>query len=198
VLSRDQERQVLEKHPPFDPLTARSSRSHGILVEFFRTYPGTVVNRHTARFAAAGKHAEAIVAQHPWNYPYGAGTPLQRFLDLGGKILLLGSDHDEVTFLHYVEHVVPFPGKRVAAYRVPVEEDGRTIWRETAEFNTAGDGVHPNWPDRFFAELVDGYLAHAHNPGALVGDARSFLFSARELLDFAGPRMQERAGSSVG
>jgi hypothetical protein len=27
------------------------------------------------------------------------------------------------------------------------------------EFNTAGDGVHANSPDRFFAELTDGYLA---------------------------------------
>ena len=35
VLTDEQEREVLEKHPPFDPRTTRSAREHGILVEFF-------------------------------------------------------------------------------------------------------------------------------------------------------------------
>ena len=39
-LSAAQEREVLDKLPPFDPDTARSARDHGVLVEFLRTYPG--------------------------------------------------------------------------------------------------------------------------------------------------------------
>src|SRR5918999_168379 len=62
VLTAEQEREVLAKHPPFDPLTARSARSHGILAEFFRTWPGTIVNQHPARFAAAGAHAGHLLA----------------------------------------------------------------------------------------------------------------------------------------
>ena len=85
--------------------------AHGVLVEFFRTFPGTVVNNHIARFAAAGAHADRLMAAHPWNLPYGTGSPLDRFRALGGKILLLGSDHDEVTFLHHVEHTVEFAGQ---------------------------------------------------------------------------------------
>jgi hypothetical protein len=61
------------------------------------------------------------------------------------------------------------------------------------EFNTAGDGVHPNWPDRFFASLVDAHLEDTGNRGGLVGGAASYLLSARGLLDFALPRMHARA-----
>src|SRR5688572_33235256 len=33
VLTAEQEREVLAKHPPFDPLTARAARPHGVLAE---------------------------------------------------------------------------------------------------------------------------------------------------------------------
>jgi aminoglycoside 3-N-acetyltransferase len=193
VLSSDQETEVLDKHPPFDPLTTRSARAHGILVEFFRTFPGTVVNNHIARFAAAGAHAAGLLADHPWDLPYGAGSPLDRFRALGGKILLLGSDHDEVTFLHHVEHAADFPDKRIARYKVPYEVDGRLVWREVAEVNTSGEGAHANWPDRFFARLVDGYLDGAGNRGGRVGSATAHLIPAQALYDFAAPIMQEVA-----
>ena len=165
ILSADQERELLEKHPPFDPLTARAARSYGILVEFFRTFPGTLVNNHAARFAAAGARAAALLAAHPWNFPYGADSPLERFRSAGGRILLLGSDHDEVTFLHHVEHMADFPDKKIARYKVPCEERGRIVWRDVEEVNTAGDGAHPNWPDRFFAQIVDAFLDSTGNSG---------------------------------
>jgi aminoglycoside 3-N-acetyltransferase len=193
VLSPEQEHEVLEKQPPFDPLTARSARSHGILAEFFRTYPGTVVNRHVSRVAAAGRLAGQLVADHRWDFAYGAGSPLDRFARANGRILLLGSDHDEVTFLHHVEHVVDFPGKRIARFKVPWPEAGRVVWRDAREVNTAGDGAHPNWPDRFFARLVDGYLEASNNQGGRVGNSTAYLFSARGLYDFAAPVMQQLA-----
>jgi aminoglycoside 3-N-acetyltransferase len=48
--TKEQEREILEKLPAFDPLTTRSARDNGTLVEFFRTYPDSRVNRHVARF----------------------------------------------------------------------------------------------------------------------------------------------------
>jgi aminoglycoside 3-N-acetyltransferase len=193
VLTPEQEEEILEKQPAFDPLTTRSARAHGVLVEFFRTFPGAVVNNHVARFAAAGAHAERLMAEHSWNFPYGTGSPLDRFRALGGKILLLGSDHDEVTFLHHVEHTVEFAGKKISRYRVPCDVNGQIVWREVEEVNTAGDGAHANWPDRFFALLVDGYLAGTGNQGRPVGTARAYLLSAQGLYDFAAPVMQETA-----
>jgi len=61
-LSVDQEREVLEKLPTFDPFTARAQRENGTLVEFFRTYPGSKVNAHVARFVVWGQHADRLIA----------------------------------------------------------------------------------------------------------------------------------------
>lgn len=123
-LTMEQEREVREKLPAFDPLTARSARDHGTLVEFLRTYPDSRVNRHVARFVFWGKQTEYLLSSQPWNYAFGSDSPLERFLRLDGKIVLLGSDHDAVTFLHYVEHVADLSGKRIAGYQVPVMENG--------------------------------------------------------------------------
>jgi aminoglycoside 3-N-acetyltransferase len=179
-LTVEREREVLEKLPPFDAQTARSARDNGTLGELPRTYPGYQVNAHVARFVVWGRQADYLISEQPWNYAYGLGSPLDRFLELDGKILLLGCDHDAVTFLHYAEHVVDIPDKRVVRMRVPVEESGRRVWREIEEFDTSSRGVHPNWPDRFFAHLVDGLLATTGNRGDRVGAAAAV---ARLLQD---------------
>jgi aminoglycoside 3-N-acetyltransferase len=198
-LSPDQERELLQKLPPFDPETARSQRENGALVELLRTYPGSMVNRHVARFVVWGTHASHLISTQPWDYAFGQGSALDRFASLGGKILLLGCDHDTVTFLHYAEHVVDIPGKHIARYRVPVLEDGQRVWRDMAEVDTSDRGAHPNWPDRFFARIVDAYLAQTNNSGARVGDAQSFLLDSRGLLEFALRVMRDVArGIDVG
>lgn len=139
-LTMDQERELREKLPAFDPLTARSDRDNGTLVEFLRTYPRSRVTRHVARFVCWGKQTEMLLAAQPWDYAFGTGSPLERFVMLDGKIVLLGSDHDAVTFLHYVEHVCDIPGKRVARYEVPVMENGAGYgvrWRNSIPLATA-------------------------------------------------------------
>jgi aminoglycoside 3-N-acetyltransferase len=184
-LTSDQERELLEKLPAFDPLTARCQRDNGALVELLRTYPGSLVNHHVARFVVWGQHAGQLIARQPWDYAFGHESALERFVQRNGRILLLGCDHDTVTFLHYAEHIVDIPGKRVARFKVPVLEDGQRVWRDMAEIDTSDGGAHPNWPDRFFARLVDTYLTRTSNQGAQVGNAHSFLLDSRGLLAFA-------------
>jgi aminoglycoside 3-N-acetyltransferase len=183
-LSAEEEHQLLEKLPAFDPFTARSDRGNGALVELLRTYPGARVNPHVARFVVWGKHAGALIAEQPWDYAFGRGSALDRFAELDGRILLIGCDHDTVTFLHYAEHIVDIPDKRVVRYQVPVDENGARVWRWMAEIDTS-EGAHANWPDRFFARLVDTYLARTRNRGGKVGDADCVLLDARGLLSFA-------------
>jgi aminoglycoside 3-N-acetyltransferase len=192
-----QEREIREKLPVFDPLTARSDRDNGALVEFFRTYPDSRVNPHVARFVFWGKQTEHLMSSQPWNYAFGSDSPLERFLMLDGKIVLLGSDHDAVTFLHYIEHVAEIPDKRVARYEVPVMEKGSRVWRAMEEFDTSGDGAHANWPDRFFAKIVDSLLTKTSSKGARVGSAMTYMLSARELLEFALPLMKAVAADPL-
>ena len=191
-LTAAEEAEVLTKLPPFDPETARSARDHGVLVEWFRTWPGSRVNPHPARFVAWGRHTEYLFETQPWDFAFGHGSALDRFVQLDGRILLLGSGHDNVTFLHYVEHVADIPERRLARFKVPVLEDGVTVWRDMVEVDTSG-GAHANWPDRFFATLVDGYLADTGNRGGRVGDAVSHVVSARGLLAYAQPIMERLA-----
>lgn len=180
---------IREKLPAFDPLTARSARDNGALVEFLRTYPDSRVNHHVARFVFWGKQSDYLMSIQPWDYAFGVDSPLERFLMLDGKIVLLGSDHDAVTFLHYAEHVADIPDKRIARYQAPVMENGFRVWRGMEEFDTS-ERAHANWPDRFFAKIVDGLLGQTGNNGGRVGDAATYVFSARELLDFALPVMK--------
>jgi len=188
-LTAEQEAEVLATLPVFDALTARSARDNGALVECFRTWPGSRVNNHPARFVAWGRHADHLFITQPWDMAFGKDSALDRFTQLDGRILLLGSDHDAVTYLHYAEHIGDFPGKRIARFKVPVLENGKRVWRDMAEVDTSSDGAHENWPDQFFAQIVDGYLANTGNRGGQVGDARSHLFTARGLLDYALPVM---------
>ena len=191
-LTPEEEAQVLEKLPAFDGATARSARDNGALVEMFRTWPGTRANDHPARFAVWGRETDHLLSAQPWDWAFGHGSVLDRFVELGGKILLLGSDHDQVTFLHYVEHVGDIPDRRIARFKVPVLENGRRVWREMAEYDTS-TGAHAHWPDEFFAKLVDAHLAATGNEGGLVGEARSHLISAPALLQFARPIMERLA-----
>lgn len=183
-LSADEERELVEKLPAFDPLTARSARDNGALVELFRTWPGTLVNAHVARFAVWGTHASHLISSQPWKYGYGRGSALERFVQLNGRILLLGSDHDAVTFLHYAEHILDVPGKVVARYRVPILESGERVFKDGEEFDTS-ERAHPNWPDRFFGRIVDTHLDRTGNRGGRIGDSQAYLIDAPGLLEFA-------------
>jgi len=184
-LTQEQERELLEKFPAFDPFTARAERENGTLVEFLRTYPGSTVNAHVTRFVVWGGRAGHLISNQPWNYAFGYGSVLDRFVSLDGRILLLGCDHDTATFLHYAEHIVDIPAKRVAKFKVPVDENGTRVWKEMEEFDSSDAGAHPNWPERFFARLVDTYLRQTGNSGGQVGNARAFLLDSRGLLAFA-------------
>lgn len=200
TLTAEEEREVLAHQPAFDFQNARAARDFGILAEFFRSAPGTICSRHVgARMAARGDRAPWLVADHPWMYGYGDASPLDKLCDEGGKVLLLGSSHDEVTLLHYAEHVAPGPGKPVVRYKAPLLVDGERRWVDCEEFDTS-EG-HPAWPDDAFAQIVDDFIANASGTPAcrngLVGRAQSVLLDATALVEHAIPIMTAWSGSDA-
>ncbi len=96
---------------------ATTPSSVGWLTEFFRLMPGTFRSDHYSHAVAArGKGAEAFVAGHleneglvsgwdypPWGRTYGAHSPMYRAYERGGKLLMLGTTYDTVTYIHLVE-----------------------------------------------------------------------------------------------
>lgn len=193
-----EERALIDKQPAFDARTAKAARDNGALVEFLRSYPGSRVNDHTARFVVWGRHAEFLISEQPWDYAFGAGSALERFVELDGRIVLLGCDHDNVTFLHYAEHIVEIPGKRIARVKVPWLVEGERVWRDLAEVDTSSAGAHANWPERFFARIVDAHLSRTGNRGGRVGSAHAFVTDARGLLAEALRQMIAAAGPVPG
>jgi aminoglycoside 3-N-acetyltransferase len=195
-LSPVEERWLIDKQPAFDASTAKAARNHGALVEFFRSFPGSIVNNHVARFVVWGRHARHLISEQPWDYAFGRGSALERLVALDGKILLIGCDHDNVTFLHYAEHIVDIPGKRIARFEVPVLENGERVWKEMEEVDTSSAGAHPRWPERFFAQIVNAHLSRTRNRGGRVGNAHCFLSDAKGLLELALAEMQAAAAMS--
>src|SRR5262245_20017031 len=121
----DERTALLEGSPVFDALVAPAEPDVGVLAEVFRTSPGTVVSDHPeGRFGARGRLARELTADVPWHDYYGPGSPLDRFVQLGGRVLRLGADIDTVTLLHWAEFLAPIVEKRRVRRHRLVRGDG--------------------------------------------------------------------------
>jgi aminoglycoside 3-N-acetyltransferase len=197
-LTAEEEAEILAHMPAFDKHAVRANRDVGTLAEFFRSWPGTLASDCVAvRMVARGARADWLVADHRLDYPFGRGTPFERLLEARGKVLLLGSDHDEVTLMHYAEHKADFPDKIVARYQCPLLKNGERVWVMCEEFDSSSAGCHALWPDRFFALIVDDFIAHHDGANTCrtgrVGSAASFLLDAAALVQHALPIMVDTA-----
>jgi aminoglycoside 3-N-acetyltransferase len=192
---REKQRAYLDERPAFDPLTSRASSDWGVLTEHLRTTAGARRSAHPeASMAAVGARAEWLTRDHPLQYGFGPGSPLERLVEARGDVLLLGSPLGAVTVLHYAEHLANVPNKRVARYRVPLMMDGERRWLDVEELDSVG-GIVPwrceGYGNDYFAALVEAYLARGRGRSGLVGAARSHLFDARDLTEFAARWMEE-------
>jgi len=183
--------------PAFDKHATRANRDVGTLAEFFRSWPGAAISDGVGvRMAARGAKAEWLMGEHTLLYPFGPGTPFEKLVKGGAKLLLLGSDHDEVTLMHYAETVADFSDKIVVKFEVPLMVQGNLAWVQAEEFDSSG-GAHANWPDRFFALIVDDFIAK-HEGTALcahgrIGNSNSYLMDVPALIAHAVPIMERMA-----
>lgn len=189
-LPTDQQQLYYAEHPPFDPATARAVRDHSILAEFFRTLPGTLRSANAeASIIALGRDAAWIVADHPLNYGFGAGSPLAKLVEARGQVLMLGAPLDTITLLHYAENIARLPAKRIVRYQYPVLRDGEKIWIDVEDFDTGTE-----LDDYTFEQIARAYLAHGGGQVGQVGQAQSYLFDAADLIAFAVRWLEENFG----
>ncbi|HEY1955482.1 MAG TPA: AAC(3) family N-acetyltransferase [Polyangiaceae bacterium] len=165
----------------FDPATARAKLDHGILAETIRTWPGAVRSAHPdAGMAAIGERAVWLVADHPFQYGYGEGSPLDKLVRANGKVLVLGAPLDTITLLHFSEHAARIPEKRIARYRRRMKSG----FVDFEEFDTC-DPVHASLAEDFFGDVARDYLATGRGITGMVGRAKSYAFDAADLHRFA-------------
>ncbi len=169
------------EHPAFDPATARAVRDHGILAEFFRTWPNTQRSRNPeASMVAAGAKAEYLTRDHSFDYGYGAESPLAKLVETRGFVLLLGAPLDAITLLHHAEYCAKLQHKNVIHYQCPILQDGQKVWIDVEDFDT-GD---PH-DDYSFEQIAHEYLKTGRARQGKVGSADSYLFDAADLTQFA-------------
>lgn len=89
--------------PPFDAASTPSST--GRLAEQVRLTPGALRSGHPqTSFAALGRHARTIVANHAVDCHLGENSPLARLRDMDAKVLLAGVGYDTCTAFHLAEY----------------------------------------------------------------------------------------------
>jgi len=192
IFDRDAEAFILENCPTFDPTTARASRDFGALSELFRTRPGVVCSGNPGcRMAASGARADWLTQNHPLNYGLGENSPLERLCQAKGKVLLLGSDPDAVTLLHYAEALAPIPDKKKVHIKARLLVAGERTWVDIEEFNSS-TGIR-DWKDRFFADIVQLFLSQSLGVSGTIGNATAHLLDANRLVEFAIPIMVAEA-----
>ncbi len=178
---------LLADAEPFDALTTPAEPDNGVLAELFRVRPGTVVSDNPeGRLGALGSLAHELMADAPWDDYYGPGSPLQRLVDAGGKVLRLGADLGTVTLIHYAEYLVDLPSKirvrRHRRVRTRLGSEVRTV--ECLDDSTGIVEQADGTPDYFETILLD-YLAAGRASVGLIGGATSELIDAADLVDFA-------------
>lgn len=185
----------LEECPAFHPLRARARRDFGALAECLRTWPGASRSDHPeASMAAVGRLAQRITSVHPPSYAFGQGSPLQRFVELDGKVLLLGADPECAALLRYAENVAWVPGKRVVHYRMPVLRGGQRVWEAFEDYDTRKGMITEAGEEDCFRAMALAYLLDHPEGKGRVGEAEAHLLDGRSLVAHAVRWMEQHLG----
>ncbi len=170
---------------PFDSMSTPADPDVGVLAEVFRRTPGTLASDHPeGRFGARGRLAERFLVRVPWDDYYGPGSPLERFTHARGKVLRLGADPSTVTLLHYAEYLAELPHKRrVRRHRLVAGLNGPAI--RAVECLDDADGIVDYPEEDYFATILNTYLRQRETAVRFVGNARSELLDATDLVAVA-------------
>ena len=182
---------LLEGTEPFDYLNAPAYDEVGFLAEAFRRRPGTQVSHNpSGRFGARGLRADELLKGQSWNDYYGPGSPLEKLVAWGGRILRLGANPDTVTALHYAEYLAKLPNKRRTRwdYLLATPEGPRHAWVECLNDN---EGIFDWDGDDYFAEITRTYLRQRPHASGKVGQADSQLIDAADMVRFGARWMEE-------
>lgn len=174
---------IRQEMPAFMPdLTV--TRQMGRLAETFRKQDGVLRSNHPqTSFAAWGKEAPFITANHLLESPTGEHSPVARLYDLDGYVLLLGVGHDSNTSLHLAEERATYPNKAWENTAAPILVDGERRW---VEFKCLAID------DTDFVQIGSDF---AGDSGLVregkVGNATSLLMPQRALVDYSVRWMEQ-------
>lgn len=164
----------------FDAATTSADPDLGVIADTFWRRSGVIRARHPMAFAGHGPASVRLLRDKLVLPPHQMASPVGRLLQVEGKVLLLGVDHDVNTMLHLAEWIAGVPYS--LPHHVTLADDaGQPRLRTYREpdhccqlFRQAG-----NWL-RAEGKQAENEAAH--------GTAR--LFSASDLIEVALPRLR--------
>ncbi|ASD26213.1 aminoglycoside 3-N-acetyltransferase [Brevundimonas diminuta] len=194
---RRMSRQERDNWPVFDPATAEVYPGFGRLNAFILARPGALRSHHPdASMVGFGAPAAGVMSPHRLGEAFDRGSPLERFVQGGGRILTLGAGPDSLTILHYAEAIADIPGKRRVTYEMPVRRAGATVWAVAHEYDSNGilDQYAGEGPDAVECITRD-YLTLGRHREGLFGAAVARLFEGADLVAFGVEWLERRHGA---
>jgi aminoglycoside 3-N-acetyltransferase len=148
----------------------------GYLTEFFRQQPDTFRSlSSTHSLAAWGKYAEVLLQDHEMcSVTTGWGSPFEKFIDRGGKILMLGAVRGSNTTMHHLENTGGAPTLCAISFETSV------ITRSGEKILTP---IYPHMPGlhRDYSKAIDLLEQAGGLSAGPVGNAQCELYDARKL-----------------
>ncbi|POP40428.1 aminoglycoside 3-N-acetyltransferase [Superficieibacter electus] len=191
--------ELRHRWPPFDPAISGTYRGFGLLNRFLLQTPGARRSAHPdASMVAVGPLAGTLTRPHELGQAFGPGSPLERFVERAGKVLLLGAPLDSVTVLHYAEAIARIPNKRRVSYEMPIRsEDGGVRWKRAEDFDSNGilDCFAIEGEPDAVETITNAYVELRRHREGLVGQAHCYLFEARDIVSFGVDYLQRHFGS---
>lgn len=169
--------------PGFDPALT-PSEGMGALAEAVRIHPQARRSGHpTTSFAAIGRHAAELTAEHPYHCVLGERSPLGWMHRAGAYVLLLGVGFDKCTAFHLGEDSSVSPDRSYCFKigdswtHVPGARD-----YDASDFDELG---------ALFSDIHGDYVRTGR-----VGAAPSTLFPLALAADFADKQLPDLRGQS--
>ena len=167
---------IRENWPAYDKRITPTN-TMGAVAEMFRQWPGSERSDHPARSVAAnGKNAIFLTENHTLENIFGEGSPLSRFYDLDGKVLLIGVDYDKNTSLHLADVRAEYPGKHNCVEHSAIMENGKRVWKAYETLSVDGED---------FIEIGKAFELSCRVNKVQLGNATLCLMNMRQLVDFA-------------
>jgi len=156
----------------------------GFLPETFRQRPCVIRSLSpTHCLAACGPGAEEFLAGHEkCTVSVGHGTPFDKFVERGGKILLLGVTHACNTMLHYVENTGGAP-------TVSRELFTPTVIDAAGQTHTVPTYPHMPGLRRNYERVEPELMAAGAQINGMVGQAVARLVDARAMAQHLGAKL---------
>ncbi len=174
--------EYVRKHPVTD--IARAPSLMGLMTEILRRTKGVARSIHPTHPVAVWGDKGRRLAGNDWEAgtPCGKGTAYERLLQADGKILMLGTGPQPMTFYHYVEEVIE-PSMPVSPFTSEVftlqtrDATGRIY---TSRMRLFEPGLSSR---RRMSLLVPELKASGHWKQARLGRLELILLKASEVLE---------------